>query len=309
MKVLLIVNPRASSVRPRRQLGVHRLLGTEHTVQMVETTHRGHATQLAADAANDGVDVVAVLAGDGTLNEAANALIGSTTALMALPGGSTNVFARTLGLSDNPLKATRTALSALRAGSIRSIGTGSANGRHFLFNCGVGWDAVLVRQTERRSHLKRRLGHLLFVWCGLETWFRLYDRTRPHFSVHHEDGRTVDDAYFTVAQNSNPYTYVGHRPFNVSPHLTLVDPLAVTTLTELRARSFLGLMFATLRSRDALATHPIVDHVAKTNGFTITAVDPVAYQADGDDLGDANLIEFRHHPDSLRVVIPEEYPW
>ena len=68
-------------------------------------------------------------------------------------------------------------------------------------------------------------------------------------------------------------------------------------------------MFATLRSRDALATHPIVDHVAKTNGFTITAVDPVAYQADGDDLGDANFIEFRHHPDSLRVVIPEEYPW
>ncbi|NLA36449.1 MAG: diacylglycerol kinase family lipid kinase, partial [Actinobacteria bacterium] len=101
MRVLLIVNPRASSVTPRRQLQVHRLLAAHHEVRMVETERRGHATDLAAHAVDDGFDVVAVYAGDGTLNEAANALIGTTVALAPLPGGSTNVFARTLGLPDN----------------------------------------------------------------------------------------------------------------------------------------------------------------------------------------------------------------
>ncbi|NLA36755.1 MAG: hypothetical protein GX868_13885, partial [Actinobacteria bacterium] len=250
-----------------------------------------------------------VYAGDGTLNEAANALIGTTVALAPLPGGSTNVFARTLGLPDNATEATRIVLDSLAAESIRHIGTGSVNGRHFLFHCGVGWDATLVRQTEKRARFKRFLGHGLFVWCGLETWFHLYDRTRPHFAVHHEDGRTIPNGCFTVVQNTNPYTFVGHHPFNVAPDLTLVDPLAVTTLTELRSKPFLGLMWDTLRSPESLVTHAIVDHVAKTNGLTITADEPVPHQADGDDLGDATLLEFHHHPDSLRVVIPERYPW
>lgn len=309
MKVLLIVNPRASSVTPRRQLQIHRLLAAHHEVRMVETERRGHATEHAARAVADGVDAVIVYAGDGTLNEAANGLIGSDVALAPLPGGSTNVFARTLGLNDKATKAAATVLESLAAGSIRRIGTGSVNGRHFLFHCGVGWDAVLVRETEKLARFKRVFGHGLFVWCGLVTWFRLYDRKHPHFEVHHEDGRTVHDGYFAVVQNSNPYTYVGRSPFNVSPNLTLVDPLAVTTLTQLASRPFLNLMWETLRHPEAFVTHDIVDHVAKTNGLTITAEVPVAYQADGDVLGDATLLEFHHHPDSLRVAIPESYPW
>lgn len=309
MKVLLIVNPKASSVTPRRQLQVYRALAAHHDVHLVETARRGHASELAAAAIDDGADVVVVYAGDGTLNEAANALIDSDVAIAPLPGGSTNVFARTLGLDDRAIRATDAILEALATGSIRPIGTGSVNGRHFLFHCGVGWDATLVRQTEKRARFKRTLGHGLFVWCGIETWARLYDRKHPHFEVHHEDGTVVPNAYFTVVQNTNPYTYVGKFPFNVSPGLTLVDPLAATTLTELASGPFLNLMWTTLRNPSALVTHDIVDHVAKTNELTITAEVPVAHQADGDDLGDATRLEFRHHPDSLRVVIPKDYPW
>lgn len=309
MKVLLIVNPRASSVTPRRQLHVHRLFAAAHDVQMVETTHRGHASELASSAVGDGVDLVAVYGGDGTLNEAANALIHTEVAIAPVPGGSTNVFARTLGLPDNAADAVGVLLEALADGSIKQIGTGSVNGRHFLFHCGIGWDARLVRQVEKRAHLKRRLGHGLFIWCGIETWFRLYDRKNPHFQVHHEDGRVVEDGYFTVVQNTNPYTYVGHRPFNVSPDLTLVDPLSATTLTALRSRAFIGLMGATLRSRDAFVTHDIVDFVGKTTSLRITATTPVPHQVDGDDVGDATELIFLHNPDSLKVVIPRSYPW
>ena len=69
---------------------------------MAETNRRGHASRLALAAARPRVDVVVVLGGDGTLNEAANGLVGTETALAALPGGSTNVFARTIGLPERP---------------------------------------------------------------------------------------------------------------------------------------------------------------------------------------------------------------
>ncbi|MFN8051925.1 MAG: diacylglycerol kinase family protein [Acidimicrobiales bacterium] len=307
MKVLLIVNAAASSVTPRRQVGVHRLASAAHDVRMVETRHRGHATEFAQTAAAEGFDVVMVLGGDGTLNEAANGIAGTDVALAPLPGGSTNVFARTLGLADHPMDALRTTLEALTAGSIRRIGLGSVNGRYFLFHTGVGWDARLVRQVEKRSHLKRRLGHALFVWAGIEAWGWLYDRDTPHLTVTYDDGTVVPNGFFSVIQNSNPYTYVGHRPFNLSPDVTLEGPLTAMTLTELKSPSFLRLMFATLRERDAMKRSPIVDYRADVSALTISMDQPMPYQVDGDDLGDATLLEFLHHPAAMSLVVPLGY--
>src|SRR3954453_2832541 len=117
VKVLLVVNSSASSVTPRTRVMIQKALSADHEVTLAETSRRGHATRLAQGAAADGVGVVVVLGGDGTLNEAANGLAGSATALAALPGGSTNVFARTLGLPDDPIEATATLLAALEHGS------------------------------------------------------------------------------------------------------------------------------------------------------------------------------------------------
>ena len=304
MKVLLIVNAAASSVTARRQVAVHRLASAAHDVRMVETRHRGHATEFAREGAEQGVDVVMVFGGDGTLNEAANGLVGTDVALAPLPGGSTNVFARTLGLPDHPVDALRTTLEALSSKSIHRIGLGSVNQRYFLFHTGVGWDARLVREVEKRSHLKRRLGHGLFIWAGIQTWFRLYDRTQPHFRVTYDDGTTTEDGCFSVVQNSNPYTYVGKRPFNLSPDVTLDGPLTAMTITELTSGPFIKLMFATLRSRDAMKRSPIVDYHPNVSSLVIDTFRPVPYQVDGDDLGDAIRLEFLHHPEVLDLVVP-----
>jgi len=304
MKVMLIVNAAASSVTPRRQVAVHRLFSAAHEVRMVETRHRGHATEFASTAAAQGFDVVAVFGGDGTLNEAANGIVGTDVALAPLPGGSTNVFARTLGLSDHPVDALRTTLEALTAGSIRRIGVGSVNDRYFLFHTGIGWDARLVRQVEKRSHLKRRLGHGLFIWAGIETWFRLYDRTVPHFRIAYDDGTTTENGCFCIVQNTNPYTYVGKRPFNLSPDVTLEGPLTAMTLTELKSGPFIKLMFATLRSRDAMIRSDIVDYHPNLGSLKVEMFHPVPYQVDGDDLGDAESLTFRHHPGALDLVVP-----
>jgi diacylglycerol kinase family enzyme len=124
MRVLLLVNSTASSVTARTRVVIRKMLADQHEVEVAETSRRGHATRLARAAANDGFDVVAVLAGDGTLNEAADGLAGTDTALAPLPGGSTNVYARTLGVPLDPVAATSTLLSSLHRRVTRSASAG-----------------------------------------------------------------------------------------------------------------------------------------------------------------------------------------
>src|SRR5436190_6170647 len=214
MKLLLLVNASASAVTARGRVVIQKALSADHEVTASETSRRGHASRLAQGAAADGVDVVVVLGGDGTLNEAANGLAGTTTALGVLPGGSTNVFARTIGMSNDPVEATGELLAALFRGSLRRIALGSVNGRYFLFHVGIGFDAAVVAQVERRGALKRYAGHPLFGCAPLDTWLRHYDRSRPRLEIHHADGTVVDDGYLALCFNSNPYTFLGSRPFN-----------------------------------------------------------------------------------------------
>mgnify|MGYP006359240931 CR=1 FL=1 len=105
-----MVNAFASSVTARNTVVVHRALAADrghggNEVEVVETNRRGHATRFAQDAARRGVDVVIGFGGDGTLNEVATGVAGTDTALGVLPGGSTNVFARTIGMPNDPVLA------------------------------------------------------------------------------------------------------------------------------------------------------------------------------------------------------------
>ncbi len=239
MRLLLLVNASASSVTARARVVIQKALSADHDVTMAETSRRGHASRLAKGAAVEGLDAVIVLGGDGTLNEAANGLAGSATALGVLPGGSTNVFARTIGLTNDPIEATGELLAALAQGSIRRIGLGNVNGRYFLFHVGMGFDAAVVEQVERRGSLKRLVGHPLFMYAGFATWFRHYDRSHPHFAIRtgpSRDGRTgqvVDDAYFAICVKTNPYTFLGNRPLDVAPEAGLDSGLSVVVLRSM----------------------------------------------------------------------------
>ncbi|MFM8856239.1 MAG: diacylglycerol/lipid kinase family protein, partial [Actinomycetota bacterium] len=133
MRILLVVNSFASSVTARNTVIVHRTLARHHDVEVVETNRRGHATRFAEDAARRGLDLVIAFGGDGTLNEVATGVAGSSTALGVLPGGSTNVFARTIGLPNDPVAAADMLVESLRQPdrSLRPIGLGRVNGRFF----------------------------------------------------------------------------------------------------------------------------------------------------------------------------------
>lgn len=304
MKVLLLVNSSASSVTARARVVIRKALSADHEVTLAETTRRGHATRLAMGAAAAGTEVVVVLGGDGTLNEAANGLAGTECALAPLPGGSTNVFARQLGLPDDPIDATGLLLESLDAGRIEPIGLGVVNGRYFVFHVGIGFDAALVAQVERRAALKRYAGHALFAYAGLDTWARHYDRSRPHFSVHHADGSVVDDGYMTVVLNTNPYTYVGNRPFQLAPDATLDRPLTAVTVRSMRTIPFLNIMASALGSGARLRSSKLIDYRPDVSAMTVKGYGPFPYQVDGDYLGEIETLEFRHEPDALRLVMP-----
>jgi len=304
VRVLLIVNAFASSVTARSMVVIRKAFAADHDVEMVETTRRGHAARLAQGAANDGVDVVVVMGGDGTLNEAANGLVGTDTALGVLPGGSTNVFARTIGLPNDPIEATGVLLDGLARESIRPIGLGAVNGRCFLFHTGLGFDAAVVEQVERRSSLKRYAGHPLFVYAGFATWFRHYDRSRPRFAVHLPDGRVVDDGYFAIVLNTSPYTFLGNRPLDLAPEATLDTGLSVVVVRTMDFAKVLALVGSALgsgrhirSSRHALLAHDL-------ESLEVTGHGPLPFQVDGDFLGSEESFRFEHRRDALRLLVP-----
>ena len=311
MRVLLVVNPAASSVTTRARVAVQRILCGSVPTDVVETARRGHAAELARDAVVDGYDVVVVLAGDGTLNEAGGGLAGSSVALAPLPGGSTNVFARTLGVAYEPEDAARQLVGSLQRGTTRRIGLGAATvsdgvPRHFLFHLGVGFDAAIIRRMEARSYLKRHFAHPAFAVATVDTWLRHFDRRQAiRLAVDLGDGEpVVATGPYAVISNSDPYTYVGHRRMTIAPHAALDDALAVTVLTDLRAPLLVRTAVSSVGTAAYLEASPRIVQVADVTGVELRADSPFPWQVDGDYLGDVDHLTVAYRSDCLSIVTP-----
>ncbi len=304
LRICFIVNSFASSVTARRRVITQKILSADHEVLLAETSRQGHATRLAQSAANDNYDLVVVLGGDGTANEAANGLAGTDTALATLPGGSTNVLARILGLPDDPADAALVLLDAIDRGSFHRVGLGSVEGRYFLFHCGVGFDAAVVEQVETRGPWKRWAGHPLFIWAALDTWVRGVDRRKPALRIIGTDGEELTRGFMTVVMNTNPYTYLGNRPIDLVQGLSLKDPLAVVTLKELRLGTLGPVVTDALRAKD-LGRRRSVDLRSSMRSLVVECDPPAPYQVDGDYLGVSKRLRFTWTPERLSLLIPE----
>ena len=312
VRILLVVNAFASSVTARNTVVVHRALSQSgpagsNTVEVVETNRRGHATRFAQDAARRGVDVVIGYGGDGTLNEVATGVAGTDTALGVLPGGNTNVFARTLGMPNDPVAAVQLLAAGIAARDIEPIGLGKVNGRYFCFHTGVGYDAAVVKEVERRASMKRWLGHPLFIYAAARTWAVNYDRKQPHFTVACGAAAPVDDGFFTIVLNTNPYTYLGNRPLDLSPAATFDRGLVAITFRTMKVGAILGGLGGALRGGGVKASRTL-DLQTDLRSLTISHETPFPYQLDGDYLGETKRLEFTHVPDAVRLVRPQLTP-
>ena len=265
------------------------------------------ARKLASEAAHTGVDVVVVLAGDGTLNEAACGLVGSTTALASLPGGSTNVFGRALGIALDPIEAAHQLLRSLASRSFTRIGVGAAtqpdgSDRWFLFHLGVGFDAAVVKEMEERWYLKRYFAHPAFAIAAVDTWLRRYDRNTKVCVT--SGGEPVGAGPYVVVSNIDPYTYVLRRRLTISPNAGLDRALAVTILQNLRASLVVRAAASGLATGRFVANAPDIVQRADLTKITITADQPFQWQVDGDYLGHVDRLDIRYDADSLTIVTP-----
>ena len=114
-KVLLVSNAHAGSVSARAKEVISKALSADFKLEVTDTARRSHASELARDAVDRDFDAVVAFGGDGTINEVAQGLVGTDVALGILPGGSTNVMARSLGVPSHPIDATAFVAAHLRA--------------------------------------------------------------------------------------------------------------------------------------------------------------------------------------------------
>ena len=308
MRLRLIVNPIASSMTERRLQVIRATLAAGHTIEIVATTGRDHARELAGQAAADGVDVVIVAAGDGTLNEAANGLVGTETALAPVPGGSTNVFARAVGYGNRVERATERLLVALDRRSIRRVGVGAANGRHFLFHLGAGFDAAVVARIEETPAVKRYAAHPAFALATVRTLQRGFDRVNPIVRVRLPDG-SQHESFFSVVSNVAPYTYVGPRRMLLTREASLDRALALTSLTRFTLADVAGTFGSTVGGAGRLARDGSVVQRADLPSLRLTAIGAGAgerfpWQVDGDYLGSIDELEIVYVPDAISLVLP-----
>jgi diacylglycerol kinase family enzyme len=321
MRVLLLVNPTASSVTPRKRRAIRRILASEHDVEVAETSRRGHAKLLAHAAARDGFDVVAVYAGDGTLNEAASGLLHTDTALAPLPGGSTNVYSETLGYPRHADDSARALLGALAHDSVKRVGVGMTNDRPFLFCTGIGFDASVIRRVERHSRrLKRMASHPLHIAAAFHTFVSADGRAvRVDIDVDANAGganagggagasERISGVRFGIVSKTSPYTHLGRLPLHVNRNAGLDTRLSLTAFTQLRALSLIGGAVSSIRTGKFLHERKDVVQLDDISALHVRSEAPFPYQVDGDDVGDTTELRIALEPDALTIALPPPAP-
>jgi diacylglycerol kinase family enzyme len=315
-RMLIIVNPYATTVSDRlRHLVVYALQG-RFEVDAVDTEARGHATELCREAAHEGYDVVVAFGGDGTVNEAANGLLGSPTPLTCLPGGSANVFAKMLGIPGELVDATEHLLALAddwrpRRVDLGVVSAGDGQDEHrvadrrcFTFASGLGVDASVVERVDANPRRKARLGAYYFTWVALGTFARRYLVKPPRMEVALADGDTLEGVT-TIVQNGSPFTYFQNRPIEIADGTTL-DSGSLCGCVLHRATP-LSMPSIGLRafSRGARVTgHRQVTGMSELTELTVRSGDErlLPLQVDGDYLGEVTHAHYSIMPGALSVV-------
>jgi diacylglycerol kinase family enzyme len=322
MRALLVVNPKATTTSGRTRDVLTHALRSDLALEVAHTEYRGHARDLARQAAERGLDLVVSLGGDGTVNEIVNGLLthgpsDRVPRLAVVPGGSTNVFARTLGLPNDPVEATGALLDALEHRRERAVSLGKAMteglpDRWFTFTAGLGFDAGVVGRVEAQRRAGRKSTHGLYVSQALRHYVteREHRRNGP-ITLELNGQESVPGLVLAIVSNTSPWTFLGNRPVFPSPSASFDSDLDIFGITRMTA-------FGTARTvRQILRSHTPPDGAAEPVGptgkhlvsyhdvrhFTLVSQEPAPFQVDGDHLGDRSRVSFTGVRRALRVIV------
>ncbi|MBA2944457.1 diacylglycerol/lipid kinase family protein [Streptomyces himalayensis] len=322
MRALLVVNPAATTTSARTRDVLIHALASEMKLEAVTTEYRGHARDVGRQAAEStDVDLVVALGGDGTVNEVVNGLLhhgpdpDRLPRLAVVPGGSTNVFARALGLPNDAVEATGALLDALREGSERTVGLGLAAGtpgtadeavpgRWFTFCAGLGFDASVIGRVEQQRERGRRSTHALYLRQVVRQFLDEPHRRHGVITLERPGEDPVADLVLSIVCNTSPWTFLGNRPVYASPRASFDTGLDVLGLSKLSTGAVARYATQLLTSspergpkgKHAVSLHDLTD-------FTLHSKVPLPLQMDGDHLGLRTSVTFTGVRRALRVIV------
>ncbi len=316
MRAVLIVNPNATSTTPAgRDLLAH-ALESRVDLTVTHTDHRGHAVEIAEAANRDGIDVIIVHGGDGTVNEVVNGLLGAPggdrppagalPAVAVVPGGSANVFARALGISPDPIEATNQLVDLLdgyrRGGAWRRIGLMDCGERWAVFTAGMGVDGDVVAAVEAQRAKGRKVTAARYIRIAVREMLGSVGDD-PRLTLHLPGRDPVAGVYFAFISNASPWTYANSRPIFTNPDTTFEGGLGVFAVTTTNVIANLRVV-RRMWSKKAEITGRHLVREDDLPWVRITAAEPIACQVDGDFLGTRTEMTFTAVPDALAVVAP-----
>jgi diacylglycerol kinase family enzyme len=315
VRAVLIVNPSATSTTAAgRDLLAHALesrleLAVEHT------DYRGHAIELAQAATADGVDLVIVHGGDGTVHGVVNGLLGEpgplpqghVPAVAVVPGGSANVFARSLGIPPDPIEATNALIGLLNGyesgHNWRRIGLIDCGERWAVFNAGMGVDADVVAAVEAQRDKGRKVTASRYIRAAVPAVLSSI-RADPTLTLQLGDRDPIGGVHFVFVSNSSPWTYANKRSVWTNPGSTFESNLGVFATTGLKVVPTLRIVRQMFSKRPKMESKQLIRDDDVTF-LAVTAGDtPIATQIDGDYIGLRGEMTFRAVPDALNVVAP-----
>lgn len=315
MRAVLIVNPTATSTTPAGRDLLANALKSRLQLTVVHTTHRGHGGEIAQAAARDGVDVIVVHGGDGTVSNVVNGLLGTPgqlptghiPAVAIVPGGSANVVARSLGIAPDPIKATNQLIALLddyrRRQTWRRIGVIDCGERWSVLNAGMGVDAEAVAAVEKQREKGIKVTPTRYTIAATRAAVA-YSRREPRLTLHLPGRDPVHGVHFVFVSNASPWTYSNNRPMWTNPGCTFESGLGVFGVTSLKVVPSLKLVRQMFAKRPKLEGEQLIrDDDAPCLEVTCTGP-PIASQFDGDYLGPRERMSFRSVPDALPVVAP-----
>ena len=308
-KMLIVVNPYATTVSDRlKNLVVYALQG-RYDVEAVMTESQNHATEISRESRDGGYDLVVAFGGDGTLNEVVNGLAGTDVPVSVLPGGSTNVVARSLGIPNDVVDATEHLLGLADRFEPRRIDLGIANGRHFVFACGAGLDATAAKRVDSRPRFKARFGPYWYIYAAVTGFYR--DYLRDPVLMHVEaDGRQAEGVT-AICQNSDPFTYYKSLPLRICEEVAIDDgELGLAVLRRAAQRDVPMIATRVLSEGLRISRSRVIDHFPGVTEAHIDSITPDSdgvlrrfpVQVDGDYIGDHTELELSVDPAALTIV-------
>jgi diacylglycerol kinase family enzyme len=313
VRALLIINSHATAANGGDAARVPGELAAGLDLDTAHTRYPSHARELAADAAADGYDLIIPFGGDGTVNEAVNGLLHATVrtgpgpsgypGIAPIPAGGANVFARSLGFPPQPAQTARRILEAAADPQWRTIGLGLAGDRYFTFSAGLGLDAEVVSDVTRLRAKGRKSSPGLYLRAALRRYYFATDRRQPALTLYPgTGGHPLENLFMGIVTNSSPWTYLGNYPVSPVPHPDFRSGLDVFALSRLRTLTTLKAVEQMLHTRDTPPQGSDVVTVDRLSELTFRSSRPIAFQVDGEYIGEVTDVPFRYVSDALRVL-------